>query len=151
VHECYYIKSARFIDVPVAQLIVRCMVTSVPVSSKPPRQVLTALLLIGADFLLSAVQMVKTVPASWLSAFAVIFASILALWIFGLYRRLNWLRWFTVGSAVLGILCLPFTWPLVLAHVNPPFMILKYAFFDFGALLLCLPQARSWYSRLGDT
>jgi hypothetical protein len=127
------------------------MVTSLSVSSKPPRQVAIALSLIGADFLLSLAQMVKTVPALWMSAFAAVFASIFALWIFGLYRRLNWLRWFTVGSAVIGILCLPFAWPLVLANLSPPLMLFKYALFDFGALLLCLPQAHAWYSRLGDT
>jgi len=127
------------------------MVTSPSVSSKPPGQVVIALSLIGADFLLSLAQMVKTTPALWLAAFAAVFASIFALWIFGLYRRLNWLRWFTVGSAVIGILCLPFAWPLVLANVSPPLILMKYALFDFGALLLCLPQAHAWYSRMGNT
>jgi hypothetical protein len=123
------------------------VVTSPTVSSKPPRLVAIALSLIGADFLLSLAQMAKTVPASWMAAFAAVFASIFGFWIFGLYRRLNWLRWFTVGSAIVGILYLPFAWPLVLVNVNPPLMILKYALFDFGALLLCLPQAHAWYSR----
>ena len=127
------------------------MVASLSVSSKPPRQVVMALSLIGADFLLSLAQMAKTVSAPWMPAFAAVFALIFAFWIFGLYRRLNWLRWFTVGSAAIGILFLPFAWPLVLANVSPPLMIFKYALFDFGALLRCLPQAHAWYSRLGDT
>jgi 4-hydroxybenzoate polyprenyltransferase len=86
---------------------------------------------------------VTTTPRS---VAVVITACLLLLWLYGLFRRLNWLRWVTVGLAILGILLLP----RVLARIQERgpilFQLFKYALFDTGTLLLCLPAAREWFS-----
>lgn len=78
-----------------------------------------------------------------LAVTALIFASLLSLWLFGLYRRLNWLRWLTVAVAAGGLLSLPWVWDVIVS--NASIYAVRYILFDTDALLLCLPQADGWY------
>jgi hypothetical protein len=114
-----------------------------------PPQVALALCLIGADFILAIVRTFLDPHFSGVQLLVVIPISmtLFSLWLFGLYRRLNWLRWLTVASAVLGLLSLPWAWGSIASHGSVPFQLVKYALFGTGALLLCLPQANSWYGR----
>jgi hypothetical protein len=112
--------------------------------------VAAALVVIAADFLLSIMLTLMAqvdVPISTLLIPVVLLAVLYFLWLYGLYRRLNWLRWLTVGGALIGILYLPWAWRLLQNQGYLPLRLLKYVLFDAGALLLCLPQANRWYVR----
>jgi hypothetical protein len=113
-----------------------------------PPQVVGVLSLIAADFFLSIVLMLRVdVPLATLLLPALLLAAVYLLWLFGLYRRLNWLRWLTVGGAILGILCLPWVWRILQSQGDFSLRLLKYVLFDSGAILLCLPQANRWSHR----
>jgi hypothetical protein len=110
--------------------------------------VFIALSLITTDFILAIAQLLiarSDSPLLPLFAVAIAITAFFGLWVLGLYRRLNWLRWVTVGCAVIGLLSLPFTGSMALATVPLSLLIVKYSLFDMGALLLCLPQARAWF------
>ena len=123
--------------------------------STPP-QVSVALALIAADLALgigkgffSMTSVIRTAPKG--SAIPVVvftvMLSVYVLWIYGLYCRLNWLRWLTVALAVLGLVFLPkalsstHNWRLL------SLQMLQYLMFDSAAILLCLPAAGRWYGR----
>jgi hypothetical protein len=119
-----------------------------------PPQVAIALALIATDFLLSTILTLRAqvdVPLSTLLIPVVLLAVLYALWLYGLYRRLNWLRWLTVGGALVGILYLPWAWRILQNQGDLPLRLLKYVLFDAGAILLCLPQANRWYVRAKAT
>jgi len=115
-----------------------------------PLQVVAALSLIAIDFLLSIVLLLKVkidVPFTTQLVTAAALGVFYFLWLFGLYRRLNWLRWLTIGGALLGILYLPWAWRLLQSQGDFSLRLLKYVLFDSGSILLCLPQANQWYGR----
>jgi|SRR5882762_9307886 len=116
-------------------------------SSGTPRVVVVALSFIGADFVLILFQMLRIDVASTPRFIAVVVtACVLLLWLYGLFRRLNWLRWVTVGLAILGILFLPRVLARIYERGPILFQLFKYALFDTGTVLLCLPAAREWFS-----
>jgi hypothetical protein len=104
--------------------------------------VLVALLLITTDFIAQLLIKRSDSPLLPLFAVAIVITAFFGLWVLGLYRRLNWLRWVTVGCAVIGLLSLPFTGSMALATVPLSLLIVKYSLFDMGALLLCFPHVR---------
>jgi hypothetical protein len=121
-----------------------------PVTSPkhPPWQVALALWLIAADFTLAIVQLLSSALTGLPLLIAVVLMAVLyALWLLGLYRRTNWLRWLTIAGALLGILSLPWTWNLIRNQGNLPLYLVKYVLFDAGAILLCMPQAHGWYTK----
>jgi len=125
---------------------------SIDQSSQLPRQVAIALWLIGADYVLQIIVISRGNLSGPDGFFTVLLLGVIsALWLRGLYRRLNWLRWLTVVSAIVGIAYLPRVWGLIQRRGSIPIQLLKYALFDSGALLLCLPQARRWYTHKPDT
>jgi hypothetical protein len=107
-----------------------------------------ALSLIGADYVLRIIVLSRSGDVSGPGGFISVLLQgvITAMWWTGLYRRLNWLRWLTVASAILGIALLPWVWGMIHRQQNIAIQMLKYALFDSGALLLCLPQASRWYT-----
>ena len=124
------------------------MHASVTSRQRPPWQVALALSLIAADFVLGLVQLLTgTLTGSPLVMVLSLMAVLYGLWLRGLYRRINWLRWLTVAAAAVGILSLPWTWGLIWQQGNVPLYLLKYVLFDAGAILLCMPQAHAWYTR----
>ena len=75
-----------------------------------------------------------------------------ALWLGGLYRRLNWLRWLTIASPVLTVAIALLTWRSLI-HLRQNIVLMALilaAWFDSGVVLLCLPQASRWYTRKTD-
>ena len=125
------------------------MSTVITARGQLPPQVALALCLIGADFVLGIVRISLDPHFSGPQLLLVvpIWVTLFSLWLFGLYRRLNWLRWLTVAGAAVGLLSLPLAWGSIASHGSVPFQLIKYALFGAGALLLCLPQANSWYGR----
>ena len=124
-----------------------------PTISVPP-QVVVALFLIGVDFLLSIALIFGLgvdVPFTTQLVTATLLAAFFLLWMYGLYRRLNWLRWLTVGLAILGVLCLPWAWRILQSRGDFPLGLLKYVLFDSAGILLGLPQANRWYARRATT
>jgi hypothetical protein len=118
--------------------------------TKLPPQVTAALVLIATDFLLSVLLTLKAKIAESFTTLlfaAALLAVLYSLWLLGLYRRKNWLRWFTVGGAAVGLLYLPWAWGILKTQDLVPVRLLKYLLFDAGAILLCLPQANRWYGR----
>jgi hypothetical protein len=68
-------------------------------------------------------------------------------WLFGLWRRLNWLRWTTIVLGALG--CMGARWSLELLH-DPIQIDLYWVQFVTTLLtvtLLLLPASRNWYVR----
>jgi hypothetical protein len=76
-----------------------------------------------------------------------VLVGVCAAWVYGLYRRKNWLRWFTILSFAVGIANTP--WALDVLH--DPRQIAMYWVQCFTALpaavLLCLPTAARWFMR----
>ena len=116
-------------------------------TTKLPPQVTAALVLIATDFLLSVLLTLKAKiaePFTTLLFASALLAALYLLWLLGLYRRQNWLRWVTVGGAAVGLLYLPWAWGILKTQDFIPVRLLKYVLFDAGAILLCLPQANRW-------
>jgi hypothetical protein len=111
-------------------------------------QVKLALSLIAADFALAIVR-VLTGPLAGPSMLIalLLMTGLYALWLLGLYRRINWVRWLTIAGALIGILSLPWMWSLIRNQGNVLLYVFKYVLFDAGAILLCTPQAHAWYTR----
>jgi hypothetical protein len=124
------------------------MQASVTSPQRLPWQVALALSLLAADFALGLVQLFTGALTGLTLLVVLLLAALLyALWLWGLYRRINWLRWLTVAGATVGILSLSWTWGLIRHQGNVPLYVLKYVLFDAGAILLCMPQAHAWYTR----
>ena len=74
------------------------------------------------------------------------FAVVSALFIYGLYRRQNWLRWITVAYTALQLLAMPVVLPKIHDAAQ---LVLSCAAIILGvaaSVLLCWPKARKWYS-----
>jgi hypothetical protein len=113
-----------------------------------PDQVISALYLLGVQSFLTALN--RALQVDWLhlqqeqfkTAF---FAIVSALFLYGLYRRQNWLRWITVAYTALQVVAISATFSRThdAAH-----LVLSCATVIVGvaaSVLLCLPEARRWY------
>jgi len=78
------------------------------------------------------------IPVSILAAFC--FA-----WLYGLWRRLNWLRWTTVVLGALG--CLGARWSLALLHdpIQVDLYWVQFVTTLVTVTFLLLPSSRDWY------
>lgn len=115
----------------------------------PPRQVLIALCLLGAEFGLALVRSVlmkdwsRPIPAV---LGVLLLAAVCSLWLYGLWRRRNWVRWITVilgaGGCALAY--------LDVARLHDPVQValywLQFALTAPAVIILVLPVARHWYS-----
>jgi hypothetical protein len=113
-----------------------------------PDQVITAILLLGVQsFLVTLNQVLRM---DWLyrqeAQLKVAFlVAVSALFLFGLYRRLNWLRWIVIAYTALQVLAMPAALPKI--HDAAQF-VLTCAAVILGiaaSVLFCLPTARRWY------
>jgi hypothetical protein len=118
-------------------------------TSEMPGQVVVALWLIGIDMVLTLIVISRLGEITGLGGLITILlqAVIYTLIWWGLYRRINWVRWFEIVSAIIGLLLLPWTWPIMRSHGVIPLSSVKYVIHDTGVILLCLPQANRWFSR----
>jgi hypothetical protein len=119
-----------------------------------PREVITALALFGTTFLVGVVRVILMNLARgplhvvFHVTFGVIFVTAIgSLWMYGLYRRRNWVRWFTI--VVTGFSTLASPWGL--SNISDPRQVAMYwiqiAAFLPTCILLCLPAAGRWYGR----
>ena len=114
-----------------------------------PDQVTTALFLLGVQSFL--VLLNKALQTDWLylpqaQVKTACFAVVSALFLYGLYRRQNWLRWMIVAYTALQVVAIPVALPRIhdAAH-----LVLTCAGVILGvaaSVLLCLPNARQWYA-----
>jgi hypothetical protein len=113
-----------------------------------PDQVITAILLLGVQSFLFTLN--QALRMDWLNrqqaqvkvAFLVIIG---ALFLFGLYRRLNWLRWLVIAYTALQVVALPVVLPRIHDAAQ---LVLTCAAVMLGiaaSVLFCLPTARRWY------
>jgi len=113
-----------------------------------PDQVLVALSLLGTQYLIGVIGRALRMDWNHLQQAQVTVACytlVCALWIYGLYRRQNWLRWVTVVYFALHVVLIP-VW---LNRIHDAAQVALYwAEMILGApatVLLCLPKARLWY------
>jgi hypothetical protein len=125
--------------------------TSIQAHQRPsaPPQVLAALGFMGVSFSVAALRSAlvqdwaRPIPAA-LSVF--VLASLCGLWLYGLWRRLNWLRWVTVFLGASGCLL---AWKS-LAQLHDPTQIalywLQFALTVPTVVLFVLPPSQRWYT-----
>ena len=113
-----------------------------------PDQVTTALYLLGVQYFLGAVR--RALQTNWLylpqeQVKTAFFAVVCALFLYGLYRRLNWLRWITIAYTAFQVLAMLVVFPRIHDAAQ---LVLSCASIILGlaaSVLLCLPKARQWY------
>jgi hypothetical protein len=119
-------------------------------SEDPPRQVFVALCLMGVEFGLAVIRTVllrdwsRPVPA----VLAVLLVAVLAMiWLYGLYRRRNWVRWMTVIVCGGGCVLAPFDVARLDDSVQIVLYWLQFAVTVPVVVLLLLPGTHVWYTR----
>jgi hypothetical protein len=73
-----------------------------------------------------------------------------ALWVYGLWRGRNWLRWVTIAYGVGNVLAVPRALTLFHGPALPIFLI-EVALTTATAALLLLPPATTWYRSRAST
>lgn len=119
-----------------------------PPSSSAPNAVVYAL---GSMTLGLTVAVVRSVlmrdwshPSSAMIPVSILAAFCFA-WLYGLWRRLNWLRWTTVVLGALG--CLGARWSLALLHdpIQVDLYWVQFVTTLVTVTFLLLPSSRDWY------
>jgi hypothetical protein len=113
-----------------------------------PDQVITAILLLGVQSFL--VTLNQALRMDWLyrqqAQLKVAFlVAVSALFLFGLYRRLNWLRWIVIAYTALQVVAMPVALPKIHDAAQ---LVLTCAAVISGiaaSVLFCMPTARRWY------
>jgi hypothetical protein len=113
-----------------------------------PRLVAAAIVLIAGEFLIGLVQvtLMNLDRGSNHIVFGVVLVGLIGFpWIYGLYKRHNWVRWLTIvstGLGVLGVIWGPSKfsnpWQVQMGRIQ---VVAHLA----AAILLCLPAAGYWY------
>ena len=128
------------------------MSTSVrpPQGTAPPSQVLAALGLMAVVFavaVLRAALMKNWAQPTLAAVNLIILAAICGIWLYGLWRRLNWLRWVTVFLGATGCLLASRS----VANLHDPTQValygVQFALTVPGVILFVLPPAQRWYTR----
>lgn len=135
------------------------MTSATTLGSAPiPRGVLTALGLLGATCLVAVVRVIlmnlARGPAHVVFhvGFGVaLIAALGSLWIYGLYSRRNWVRWFTIVFLGFGTLVAPWALPNLSDPRQLTMYWIQYVADVPTCILLCLPAAGRWYGRRDDT
>jgi hypothetical protein len=113
-----------------------------------PDQVIAAILLLGVQYFFAVLA--KVLQMDWAhfqqaQVRTAFFAAASAIWLYGLYRRLSWLRWITVVFTVFQVVALP----VVLPRIHDAAQLLLFCVSIFlgvaATVLLCMPKARQWY------
>jgi hypothetical protein len=119
-------------------------------SEAAPKQLLIALWLLGAVLFGGALNLMILLgrPTSrWGLAvtLAAIRAGVGVLWVYGLYRRKNWLRWLTVTWAFLSVVAQPFLFPRVATPAERIITLSEVAVMSCVAILLVTGEGRRWF------
>jgi peptidoglycan/LPS O-acetylase OafA/YrhL len=115
-----------------------------------PRQVLIAICLMGAVFMLAMMRSVlmKDWSHPRASVFGVIVLGVICFfWIYGLFRGLNWVWWITVILGVGGCILAPLSVSGLHEPIQIYFYWLQFALTAPAMILFLLPAARLWYKR----
>ena len=67
------------------------------------------------------------------------------IWIYGLFRRQNWVRWITILYAAFQVLLCPFAPATIRDSTQLAIYWVAVILGASAAVLLCLQSARSWY------
>jgi hypothetical protein len=114
----------------------------------PPPLVLAALAFLAAEFAVGVLRV--AIMATWtplLSALGgiLLLTVVYASWLYGLWHRINWLRWVTVVANVWSGLIAP----RVVARLPNTTQVVLYVvqvfLSAFAVFLLILPSANRWY------
>ena len=123
-------------------------------SDELPGTVITALALFGAAFLVGVVRVILInlargpVHVIFHVTFGVVFIiAVGSFWIYGLYSRRNWVRWFTIVWTGLGTLATPWALSSISDPRQVPMYWIQLVADSAAAILLCLPAAGRWYRR----
>jgi predicted MFS family arabinose efflux permease len=113
-----------------------------------PDQVTWALLLIGVQFFLGVLD--KALQMDWLysqqaQVKTAFFAVVSALFLYGLYRRQNWLRWILVAYTALQVIAIPMALPGIHDAAQLMLTCARVILGVAASVLLCLPKSRQWY------
>jgi hypothetical protein len=117
-------------------------------SKRIPDQVITALLLLGVQYFLAVLA--KTLQRDWAyfqqaQIRTALFAAASAIWLYGLYRRLSWLRWVTVVFTGFQVVALPVVLPRIHYAAQLVLFCASILLGVAATVLLCMPKARQWY------
>jgi hypothetical protein len=115
-----------------------------------PNQVIAAVILLGVQFSIAVVG--EAFQMNWdhlqqAQVIVAIYTAVSALWVYGLYRRQNWLRWITVAYTVYQVVMLPLTLPSIHDVAQLTVYWVAVVLGVTAVVLLCLPKARQWYNR----
>jgi cell division protein FtsW (lipid II flippase) len=118
-------------------------------SDRAPMPVVIALCSIGVSLALAPVRSLEM--DGWerplLKASALVILICLGgAWVWGLYRRKNWLRWLTIVAGVTGLFALPTLVPLFGRDMQGSLYLAQCVLSVFGAALLALPVSSRWFS-----
>jgi hypothetical protein len=123
--------------------------TPIPTQQRvPPPQVLAALCLLGVEFALAILRVsLKTEwtrqPAAALNVVAIL--SLYSLWLYGLWRGLDWLRWVTVVLSVSSCVFAPRQLTRMADSTQVALSWLQICVAAPAVVLLILPRANRWY------
>lgn len=118
--------------------------------SWPPRPVLIVIALMAGQFVIALVRI--SLMTDWLYPYRAVrgwllISAICLPWMYGLWRKRNWLRWLTVISGVIGCAMTP----LNLARLHDPAQVtcywLQFALTIPVVIILVLPAVGAWYTR----
>ncbi len=116
--------------------------------SAPPRPVVIALSLLGAEFGLALIRsiLMKDWSRPVLAALGVLLLAVVCLlWWYGLWRRRNWVCWITVVGGLSGIALSPLSVARLSDPVQRRLYWLQLALTLPVIIMLVLPAARQWY------
>jgi hypothetical protein len=116
----------------------------------PPLLVLTVLVLLTGQFVIALVRislMTDSAHPYQVIRGWVLISAVCLPWMYGLWRKRNWVRWLTVISAVTGCAMTP----LNLARLHDPVQVICY-WLQFAltipvVIILMLPAVGDWYTR----
>jgi hypothetical protein len=117
-----------------------------------PRQVIVALCLLAAGFSTAILRVIFAPAAGFLSSgshavVVVVLGGLYFAWVYGLFRRLNWLRWVTIVVSCFGMVTIPWYVAQVTNHTLLVFHLLHMTLQVPAMVLLCLRSARVWYGQ----
>ena len=125
-----------------------------PNNSGTPRAVIAAIVLVGLSLALAIARSVEM--GGWAqplmkSVFLLAIAGIALLWVLGLYRRKNWLRWLTVISGVSGLFAIPRLLGTAGSDFQSTVFIAQCILTASASALLVLPSTSKWFASVGQT
>ena len=117
---------------------------------KTPGVVIAALWLMAIGFVVGVARVILTNlgRGPTRQVIGVAFVTVVgSLWIYGLYSRRNWVRWFTIVWTGVGMLATPWALSRITDPRQVPMNWIQIVADLAAVILLCLPSAGRWYRR----